>query len=317
MNINYNQSQKIRKIERRLKKDNLLKSKYLVLKLQCDCSGFGLFTYYINFIGEIEYAVFHNMIPVIDMQTYRNSMHREGEVGKINTWERFFEQPCNIGLEEAMKSHSARYFWKDFPEHRPNDSLDFLCNDDLLSYYHRIAKKYVRINKQLKEQYDATYEEIIGDKHCVGVLARGTDYSDFKPYANPIQPTFEQLAEKVDECLKQYECTHVFVATEDASMLRMFKNRYGEQLLYIEQDRFENVNSYLYENSNFKKTDNIELTVKYLEAIYLLSRCDGIVGGRTSGSVGACVMADNYRFRHILTYGRYGIDDKILNRVSI
>lgn len=312
MNISPRVSKIIRKFEKHYGKENLLNDKYFILKKECDNSGFGLFAYYINFISEIEYALANGMTPVVDMKNYKNSFQKEGDTGLVNSWELFFEQPCGVGLEEALLSKSARYVWSDIPDFHPNDSLDFLYNDDLLEYYHKISEKYLRFNSNVLEQLKNCRDEIIEDKKCVGVLARGTDYSQFKPYYNPIQPSVEQMIPYIDKYMERYNCTHVFVATEDEAILEKLKQKYGPNLLFVHQKRFGRVNSYLYDTKEFEGIDTQELTLNYLKAIYCLSKCEGLVAGRTSGTVGACIMADSYSFKHIFTYGRYGIEDKIL-----
>ena len=148
MNIDVTFSKYLRRYEKHFGKENVLNSKYLILKKESSDGGyFGLFAYYISFASEIEYALANGMIPVVDMQNYKSSLLKDDEVGKVNAWEKFFEQPCGVGLEEALKSGKARYIWQDTPDYHPNDSLDCLYNDEILRYYNRIAKKYLLRNE--------------------------------------------------------------------------------------------------------------------------------------------------------------------------
>ncbi len=39
------------------------------------------------------YAVEHRMVPVVDMQNYRNIYLEEGEIGRVNAWEKYYLQP--------------------------------------------------------------------------------------------------------------------------------------------------------------------------------------------------------------------------------
>lgn len=50
------------------------------------------------------YAQEHNMVPVVDMQTNYNIYLDKKAVGKINAWDRYYEQPCFINLETALSS---------------------------------------------------------------------------------------------------------------------------------------------------------------------------------------------------------------------
>lgn len=44
------------------------------------------------------------MVPVVDMQTNYNIYLDKEAVGKINAWDRYYEQPCFIDLETALSS---------------------------------------------------------------------------------------------------------------------------------------------------------------------------------------------------------------------
>lgn len=320
MNISCGVSRIINKIERHYRKENLLNSKYLIIKRECGTSPLGLFAYYITTLAWIEYALRHNMIPVVDMKNYENTFHKNGEIGKVNTWELFFEQPCGVNLETALKSGKARYVWNDIPEYQPNDSLDFLMNREIVSFYHMLSQKYIRFVPQVQNLLDKKCEEIFGGnkkERILGVLARGTDYTALKPYFHPVQPNLDQLAVAIDRYVKEYACEKIYVATEDSSLLEQLKEIYGERLLFTDQKRVEKVTTYLNYNSGFVDRDPFLRGVEYLSSIYLLSKCNGIVAGRTSGTVGAVIMADSYEFCHVFSLGRYGLEDKILDCMEL
>lgn len=322
MNISFKMSKKIHVIEKKINKKNLLNSKYLIIKRECADSGLGLFAYYVTMLSRIEYALSHKMIPVIDMKNYANTFHGKDEVGRINTWELFYEQPCNVSLEEALKTGNARYIWNDIPKFHPNDSLDFLYNDEVVKYYHDIAQKYIRFNSKVLELLKKKEEDIFGRKEVrkriLGVLARGTDYTGLRPYYNPIQPSVKQLIDQIDKYCEEYNCEKIYIATEDTNILKQFKDNYGDRLLYTDQKRVTNVSTYLYENKEFVIDRNpFERGIEYLCSIYLLSKCNGLVAGRTTGTVGTCIMADNYEFKYIFSLGRYGVEDNIIGRLQV
>ena len=55
-------------------------------------------------LGAIAYADNNNLIPVIDMKNHKNSYLYDNELGRINSWEYYFEQPCGIGVDEALSN---------------------------------------------------------------------------------------------------------------------------------------------------------------------------------------------------------------------
>ena len=312
MNISHKASKLIRKYETHYNKENIFNNKYLILKRECKGAGFGIFAYYIAFIAEIDYAIKQGMIPVIDMQNYKSSLMDDDKIGKKNPWEDFFEQPYGIGVEEALSSRNSRYFWADVPSFHPNESLDCLYNEPLMKHYNEIAKKYLCFRPNVKEALERAYRNIIGTKRVLGVLARGTDYADLKPYNHPVQPTVDEMIPVVERYKSKYNCDYVYLATEDEGILVKFKEKYGDKLLCVNQKRVSNVKSYLYEDQDFTSVDKYTQVLSYLESIYVLSKCVGLVAGRCSGTVGACILTDGYEFLYVFTKGRYGIEDEIV-----
>lgn len=318
MNINCKQSEILYRYERHYKKNNVAGSKYLIIKRECTRAPLGLFAYYITNAAWIEYALRNDMIPVIDMKNFYNAYHEEGQVGKINTYEYFFKQPCGISLEEALQSKQSRYVWKDVPDFHPNESLDFFENTELLEYYRAIARKYMPFQHEIQEILEAERVRILGSERVLGVLARGTDYTSLKPYFHPVQPTVEELIVKIDQYLLKYNCTKIFVATEDSAILEKMKKYYGDNLLFIDQKRIEQTSTYLNKNEEIMAVNPITRGIDYLKAIYCLAGCKGLIAGRTSGTVGAMLLAQQYEFHYIFAKGRYGIESEILeNRVRV
>lgn len=320
MNINSNISALIHKVENHYGKSNILNSKYLIIKRECGNSPLGLFAYYITNLAWIEYAISHQMIPIIDMKNYVNTYHGKTDVGKVNTWELFFKQPCEVDLESALNSNKARYVWQDIPDFHPNASLDFMCNDAIVSHYHQIANKYVCFTPRVLQTLQKKEQEILEpykSERILGVLARGTDYTHVQPYYHAIQPDSKMLAEVIDKHCSRYRCNKIYIATEDAEILENMIEIYGDRLLYTNQKRVRDVSGYLNENKAFSERDSFDRGIEYLESIFLLSKCNGIVAGRTSGTVGACIMANNYEFKYFFALGNYGIEDKIMERSHV
>lgn len=317
MNINCFVSEKLYRFERHYQKENLGKSKYLLIKRECGGSPLGLFAYFITNVAWIEYALRKNYIPVIDMQNFQNVYHKEGEVGKVNTYEYFFKQPAGISVEEALSSKKSRYVWKNIPDFHPNESLDFFVNKEIVDYYRAIVKKYVVFQDDVKEILEKARVEILGEdgkQRVLGVLARGTDYTDLKPYFHPVQPTVEEFMEKIDSYKVKYNCQKIYVATEDEKILQKLKQKYGEDLLYSNQKRVQETNTFLNYNKEFVGEEPYRNGLDYLTSIYLLSKCNGLIAGRTSGTVGTMLLAEDYEFWYIFSKGRYGVEEGILNQ---
>lgn len=90
MIITKKNSRLIKKVENRLKQDNLLNNKYLMIEIE---GNHGFFSLFIRQLGWIDYALRHNMIPVVDMKNTKNMFLKNEEIGKINAYEYYFTQP--------------------------------------------------------------------------------------------------------------------------------------------------------------------------------------------------------------------------------
>lgn len=318
VNIYPNVSKILYKAENHWGKFNSLQNKYLIIKRECKNAPLGLFAFYITNIAWIDYALRNDYIPVIDMKNYENTFHRKDEVGKINTWEYYFKQPCGVSLDEALSSKNVRYVWNDIPEFHPNESLDFLYNQTIVDYYRNIASKYLLFNDDIQEYLDEMRIRFINDnvlkgQRVLGVLARGTDYTKLKPYFHPIQPSVDEIIAKVNLYRKKYDCSKIYVATEDAKILEKLRQEYGNDLLFTNQKRIYDTDTYLNYNNEFTQRTPMERGLDNLLSIYLLSLCNGIVAGRTSGTVGAFIMQKGFEFKYVFSIGRYGVEDKIIN----
>ena len=82
----------------------VLRHRKTVCVLTVDASNGGLFALFRYFLGGIAYADRRGMLPVVDMKNTHNVYLSDDEVGHVNAWEYYFEQPSGIPLEEAERS---------------------------------------------------------------------------------------------------------------------------------------------------------------------------------------------------------------------
>ena len=99
----------------------------------------GLFSYFETSLGGIAYADKNNMTPVVDLKNLPNTYLEPDEVGKINMWEYYFEQPTNLSLDEAYSS-------REFVIGRGVPTWPFFDgNIDNLDYWRDICAKYIKL----------------------------------------------------------------------------------------------------------------------------------------------------------------------------
>lgn len=287
----------------------MLKRKYCIIRREGrDC---GLCSFIITNLGGINYSLRKKWIPVVDMQTNKNPYLEENEVGAVNAWELYFEQPMLYGLKSIKKKVVVI---DGCDVLRPNLSMEFLLNDQKIRYWRSIFYKYVRFQPYVKEVLENNYKKYFSGicrEEIVGVLCRGTDYRLLRPKGHPIQPENEYIISVVKNKMRELKRKKIFLVTEDISIISAFESEFGEEVFYCQSTRFKLLKSeYLAEHIDRLKSDKFKQGLEYLTAIYCLSKCDVMIAGRTSGSVVAHLMAENTQQAYFIDLGIYGINDK-------
>lgn len=255
----------------------------------------------------------------VDLMNYTNVYLEEGELGKVNAWEKWFEQPCGLSAQEVYNSkHVILCGIEDYSL----QYKQFYNNYELERKYSAIFKRYVFLNETMKKllEEERKHLKFDGSKTCA-VIFRGTDYVLLKTYNHHIQPTIEEMIEKVHELKEQWGFEKIYFSTEDAKAQRTFLKEFREDVIYSERELIEEYP--LKEAKTYSKTDKSALTnvtfdrendafykgLEYLRQAILASECDYIISGNTGGYWGTLLMSEGFKERYTFELGRYGIDD--------
>lgn len=253
----------------------------------------GLFSFFNTTLGAIDYWKRKGYDVIV-------------EESQNHQWGSFFEciekESINSSeKEEIIKSNRVVEF-------RPDDSMEILCNEDLMKYWHRVYIENCKVKSNIEEEVALDIEKYIGDRldTTIGVLCRGTDYVGIKPAGHPRQPLPEELFPILDAKLKEkYE--YIYLVTEDEEIFSKFSIRYGSRLLSIPQKRVEvEAGEFLSDAVARKHIDIFERDKGYLIAVMILSKCKMLVAGRTSGTVAAMVISEGFDEIYLWDRGRYG-----------
>ena len=264
----------------------------------------GLFSDMITFLGDIKAVVDNGWYPVIDMQNFSNMYLKKEQLGKENAWEFFFEQPTGISVEESFGSQQVIGVVAGKAPDYPFASVAFLQNEyGKLTMWRYYVKKYVRVKKDLQEKIDEIYHGMVkeGDKVC-GVLVRGSDYTTMKPQGHPIQPTIEQIIEKVTEVVAAKKCNKIYLSTEEQKIVDKMKSVFGDTLMYVQKAYIDYQGGYLADVNVIDKRQN---GIDYLTQIAILAKCDCIVAGVCSGTVGAALLSEGFEYEYYWDLGYY------------
>lgn len=283
--------------------ENPEKTFFVIRRASCKV---GLFSSVMTNMGLVDYAVKKGYIPVIDMQNASNTYLEPEQVGKMNAWDFYFNQPMGYGLEDIAASKNI--ILSNGLITKKNDYPDIRIVDDekLLLRWREVFGKYFSINDVLFEEFRTEKQKLFGENKVLGVLARGTDYINLKPKNHPIQPTAIQIAEKAAEVMEQYQCTYIFLATEDQSIFHAVKEQFGDKLLAIETTRYttsgsQNIN----DMCSGREADRYLKGKEYLLSVWLLSQCNCLVAGNVGGTHGALLMSPGYEYSYVFDLGLY------------
>jgi hypothetical protein len=291
-------------------KENRDKKFYVIGR---DLKREGLFSIVGVNLGHIIFAIRHNFIPVIDMQNYQNIYLKEGALSKENSWEYYFEQPMGYGLEDIKNSrhiHLARSFRS--PDYNSSIRQEILNDENrkVFLYLKEQFKKYIIFNKAALDYFSKKYKEIIGDKkNVLGVLCRGTDYVRSKPHGIPVQPDPSEVIQKAREILRTYQCSHIYLATEDQDAYELFRSNFGDILLTNDQYRYSpgdvKDGQWLADVKSARVNNNYHLGFEYLSSLNILSKCRYFIGGLNSGTLGVLLMSRGFEYHHVWNLGKY------------
>lgn len=276
--------------------------KFLVIRRKDSCAG--LFSYVATTLGWIKFAEENNMVPVIDMARHKNIYQTWTDYifKELNSWKIFFEQPTDFDIGTISSAQNV-VIADGVPQNGGN--IRFLMqNAETLNQYRRLAKKYLHPRLDSLRQYENEAFNKVCSKGVIGVLARGTDFAGMHPSGHAVQPSAEELIHAVDGFMGvNKNARHVFLVTEDGSIAKRFKTRYGNALLLPLQDFVPYNGGLLSQNKAVAHSKSRGLA--YLKAVIDLSRCDFLFSGINNGALGAMLLSDGFKFVKILDYGDY------------
>ena len=246
-------------------------------------------------------------IPIIDLLSFENIFNGFCLNSSIdNPWEKFFYQPFNYTLNDVKQKGKKIKILECETDYFP--SYDIFINSTIRDYWHNFAKSYMPIKLEILMESNYIFENLFkGLKNILGVLMRGTDYISLKPFQHPIPPEPEMVIIDMKILIKNNTYEWFFIATEDDKIRDIFIKNFGQKLKFLTYNKKINYNNtekkVLAYNRIIK--GNIEFIKIYLLNIIILSKCIDIICAQTSGSIGAFILKNGFRFSKVYDLGLY------------
>lgn len=275
---------------------NLFKRHYYIIRRQPPGAGF--FSNFLYVVGQMEYALNKNYIPVVDMENYKTLYNEKTVIeGTLNAWEYYFSQPCQVSLGEAYASRNyilSNYMI--YEKYMPcKEEQGFEVNQELLARIAVDIKEHIHIKKAIMDRIEKfVREKFVGN--VLGVHIRQTDSKVFNP-GHKIGADKQKYLEAIQKLVQEEPIDTIFVATDEEGILEILKERYGNRVISTNAYRGEKGTTegiHLSENTEkAREYHKYHLGEEVIEDMLLLSKADYFVFGRSNVATTAMIFNNN------------------------
>ena len=276
-------------------------STYYVIRPRSNSEG--LLSSYFYVLENIIWALERNYIPYVDYFGEKCQYHVERKINNtLNAWEYFFEQPSKIKHVQLKNKKNVLFSgWYIRDKYQIRTAVQKEYQKAIFGDVSRLVPIQPYINEMVKEIWDKKFN----GKRTVGVFVRGTDYVRLKPKAHYVQPTIEQVIEKVNEFIEKYEIEQIYVVTEDYDYYTELEKQFGDMVFSNDNKFVRNYDSKDFISSSFLD-DPYERGLAYLLRILLLAKCEYIVSSKANGSLFAdLIRQEKSKEEYWFDLGRY------------
>ena len=240
----------------------------------------GLWIYYLNRLAFSDKMGFYHVMNCVQSDFYQEDHPINGT---RNVFEYYFQQPCGISLKSAWKSQMVVFDYN-CDDYGYNDAfhvggeIDYTFKNDDIKQFAELQKKYIRLQPNIEKRIRKQINTLLGDSKVLAVHARGTDYKiAYKGHPLPITP--EDYLESAIIKAKEIGAEKIFLATDDSSIVKIFKNRLGDKVVYYtDVIRSEGTVWNCYVESK-QRNPHFRLGYEIVRDVYTMAACSGFVCG--------------------------------------
>ena len=233
-----------------------------------------------------------------------------------------------LGIKTVFKAGTSRYsdemLKKYFKiETTPEDSdesntiyiVNYMAVVRTFTYiFSRARISYDILNPEFLREMDEYAEAVIGDRHMLGILFRGTDYmiafGDMPPHMPYTPVPLKDMLPVMRQRMEKYHYDGIFLATEDEEALNTLREAFPGKVFTVAQERHKltefaqgqtisDLEKEIYRKEEY--TDRVtDTTINYFYALYILSRCDGFL---------ASTLCNGVNIVRAFNEGRFECDD--------
>ena len=285
-------------------------------------TGNGFFAEFRKVLNALYFADYFGLVPVVRYSPFFAYAEKELVDGTSNPFEYYYKQPGGISLEDLEKSACVLNFRSENISLAENmkPSGGYTYSEVYESTMADIMKKYIALNEKTDSLLKKDITNILGEKKVLGVHVRGTD---FKNEYNR-HPKYIGVYEYLESAKKMFyhnSFDNVFLATDDSSAVKLFREEFGDKLLiYTDVVRSSGTQSVMLSNNSERKMHHYLLGYEVLRDMYTLSKCDGLLAGLSQVSICARItkrsMDARYSVIKIMDNGIAYNDKKCIDDIN-
>lgn len=258
-------------------------------------TGNGFFAEFRKTLNALYFADRCGLFPVVEYSKDFSYAEKEPIFGTTNPFEYYFEQPMGFGTEDIKDSACVinyRIENINIAEGlKPQGG--YATADRYEDAMAQIIAKYIRLNREVKAKLERDMCAFTKGEKILGVHVRGTDFK--KEYnRHPNYVTAEEYLGAAKNIYEKEQYTKVFLATDDAAAVNLFRSTFGEHLIvYQDVTRSDGEESVML-STNHRENHKFLLGYEVLRDMYSLATCDGLVAGLSQVSICARMTKKSY-----------------------
>lgn len=265
--------------------------------------GDGFFAEYKRLLNYLYYADFFGFDPYVRFGKEFTYAEEQPVNGTTNPFEYFFEP---IVKEDDIEKYqyyveSRHVDWELANRLKPVNGYEM--SEVYICTMAKVSQKYIRWNKATKDYLKCVDQLLEGNK----TLAVHVRLTDFKQnfWGHPICVSAEEYLDYVKEAVEKQGFNKIFLATDDKETVELFKKEFPDKLLYY-SDVIRSTGNVSVAFSNEKRENHhYKLALEVIRDMYTLSRCQGLIAGKSNVSI--CAIIEN---RNATPYEYIKIIDK-------
>lgn len=326
----YLQADKVRKYN--TEKDG---ERYFVLRFVNSQAGF--MTVLMSVLTWLNYAISHGYILVtdisIELDCYRNETDADNS-GRVGLDE-YIDQPMVVlsSTDSFISDVYSNHYYMLPPSHsrfgmtiihpvcrmisrivppkiKPPMIRDYKERPKAQARYCELYEQYIHYTPSVQRYLDDEVRGLLLNKGIVlGVLVRGTDYTQQRPHNHPIQPPVSDVIKLVQNITAEHPWDYLYLATDERRTEDLFTKTFPGKVIVNKRCYYdgEYTNRYLCDVKSDRENDEYLRNLEYLSSMNLLAHCDMFIGGLCTGSQAVLIMRGNRQFEycHLFDLGNY------------